>query len=105
MAASAELTHTRMGYPFRRTLSGYQALSRTRFELSETHEALAALVTPTGRVEWPPVDKALALIASDLDGQLRPIDLAMEEWRELLPDDVSKLERPSSERATEIDNS
>lgn len=70
-----------------RSLGSVLQVERERF----SHQAEAG-----GKLEAYEVEKTLEILASQLEGQLRTIEDSIEDWRDVVPEEVSALEeRPN----------
>ena len=76
--------------PYRRTTELYDGLARLQFELSATVTDTASETRPTGVVSARVVQTGHVAIDRRLDEQVRSLDKALAEWRELVPEKVDE---------------
>jgi len=101
----ADLIRARMLMPYNRMRSFYGALADMQVDLVTHWQGLRER-NPSTKVDWAPVDKALTVLSTDINHFVRDYEAAHEEWRDLLPDELAKLEEAAlPPRSAEIDRS
>ena len=91
--AAANMVKPHARSAFRRLLSLYSGLGRLQTSVQERRRSLASMTDPeTSAVDLTDVDAALNLIEMQVVEQIGTADDAMEDWRDLVPDEVAKLE-------------
>lgn len=88
---------------FRRVVRLYEAHGRVVGQIGNLGHSLAAQAT-NGKVDLRLVDAALNTIAVQVSEQLGTANDAMEDWRDLAPDDVEELERRANRQDEEGNN-
>ncbi len=98
--AASELMRPYARSAFRRVLSLYTALGRFCASIDERRTMLnAEASTHSGR--QIPIERAIAvldLLFVQINEQIGTADDAMEDWRDIVPDEVAELERRGRER-------
>lgn len=100
--AAREIVRPHAKSAFRRTANLYGALGRQQRAIASQREALAAVSTGGAGAE----KVALAHVMFSLQGlelmvleQIKTADDAMEDWRDLVPDEVKAIEEQARDRA------
>jgi hypothetical protein len=83
---------------FRRVLSLYAALQRYAVAVEERGAILTQISWDYGgSVPMQHIDAALALLSAQVIEQIGTAGDAMEDWRDLVPDEVERIERRATE--------
>lgn len=95
-AASRDAERKKVQVParasFRRIIAVYGALRAIAERLAERSGALAAQVDADGKVPMVEVRAAMEVIEAHITGQLSTAGVAIEDWRDLIPEDVAEIE-------------
>ncbi len=79
---------------FRRVLSLYEGLGRLRHAVDERRDFLVGVVDPdTGLLDMRFVDACMDVLAAQVIEQITTANDSMSDWRDLVPDEVARLER------------
>jgi hypothetical protein len=95
LRTEARISRVRMDATYWRWLASARASEHRRAELYEKYVNVAGTVSTTGKVEWSVVDTTLQLVLRDMDHDADGIEQGIVEWRELVPDEIAKLEAAS----------
>lgn len=82
---------------FRRATSIFQALRRFERQIQTQRESLPTR-TVDGRVDVAIVEMAFDVFAAQVGEQVMAASHAMEDWRDIVPEDVEEMERQARER-------
>lgn len=77
---------------FRRTLGLYNSHGRVVGQINELHRELVRISGSDGRIDMRHVSLALNTIKVQVTEQIGTANDAMEDWRDLAPEDVKELE-------------
>ena len=103
--ARDRITEARALSALRRMLNLYRALGRQRKSLSQQMfrlDQLAQQQNPNGRVEIEHVRGSFMTLEAMVTEQINTAGDALEDWRELLPDEVARIEKQVQEPDGEI---
>jgi hypothetical protein len=103
--AASELMKPYARSAFRRVLSLYTALGRFCGSIEERRALLKQLASMHSGQQIPldQVIAALDLLFVQINEQIGTADDAMEDWRDIVPDEVAELERRATERQRKQD--
>jgi hypothetical protein len=76
---------------FRRTFRVYEGLSQLRYVVALRRKKLEQESKPAGHVAWAEAVRALDVVDSRLEEQLRSADDAFLEWRDIIPKEADEL--------------
>lgn len=100
--AAREVIRPHARSAFRRVLSHYGALQRYAVALEERSDVLTRISkNHGGSVPIEHVEAALALLSAQVIEQIGTAGDAMEDWKDLVPDEVEKIERQAMEAASQ----
>jgi hypothetical protein len=100
-AAARDVIRPHARSAFRRVLSLYGALQRYAVAVEERRAVLTEISrNHDGSVPIQHVETALALLSAQVIEQIGTAGDAMEDWRDLVPDEVEKIERRAKEAAS-----
>ncbi len=77
----------------------YLALGRQNDALAAQTTRLQELVDTKGKVEMSHVAASLYTLRAMVIEQIHTADDAMSDWRDIVPDEVARIEREAEERA------
>ncbi len=83
---------------FRRVLSLYEAFGRLSATIDERRTVLEQRAGSTNNVPLDAVHDSLEVISTQVTENLRTIDDAMEDWRDLAPTEVERIQQQANER-------
>jgi hypothetical protein len=78
---------------FRRAAALFTALSRFQQQIAKERTSLAGLVDDDRFVEMAIVEMALDAIETQVGEQVQAANDAMEDWRDVIPEDIAEMER------------
>lgn len=96
-AAASEVVRPHVRSAFRRLLSLYQALGRLQSSIDDRRSFLDGN-SKKGMVDLVHVGQQLDILAVQVVADLATADDAMEDWRDLVPDEVAKIEEAAGVR-------
>lgn len=85
---------------FRRAAALFAALSRFQQQIGKERASLASQVDDQEFVAMAVVDMALDAIMTQVGEQVQTANDAMEDWRDVIPEDIAEMERELAGRRT-----
>lgn len=101
--AARDLIAPHASSAFRRMLNLYRALGRQNDALAAQTARLQELEDNKGKVEMSHVAASLYTLRAMVIEQIATADDAMSDWRDIVPDEVARIEREAEERAAHND--
>jgi hypothetical protein len=86
-----ETLRLKLAPAFRRTFRIYQRLAALQRVIGERRTAMTAEVRQNGTVDFDSVEASLQIIEARLDEQVLTVDDAIDEWKELTPNEIDRL--------------
>lgn len=100
-AATEDVIRPHARSAFRRVLSLYQAFGRLSASVEDRRSLLRRIgLSREGEVPLDHVEAALDLLAVQVTEQIGTANDAMDDWRDLVPDDVAKVEAKAAADTT-----
>ena len=99
-AAAQDVVRPHARSAFRRIVSLYRALGRFSDEIESRRIFLRSVGDETGKVDGAHIEAALDLLLVQVTEQIGTANDAMDDWRDLVPDEVQAIEDQASESAT-----
>jgi hypothetical protein len=97
-AAAKELVKRQVRSAFRRTKDLYGSAARLSSAVDERRDALRGLKNQTGDVALTDVELALDLLHALVNEQIGRLNDALEDWRDLVPEEIERMDREIAER-------
>ena len=76
--------------PYRRTVGLYDGISRVAWDLLQSMREILVATKPNGSVDAAIVRRGQITMETRLNEQVRTLDVALAEWRELVPEKVDE---------------
>jgi hypothetical protein len=91
-SAAGDVVRPHARSAFRRVVSLYEALGRIESSVADRRTVLIGIADEGGQISITHVESALDLIATQALEQIGTANDAMEDWRDLVPDEVANIE-------------